>query len=78
MKYSKHTKIFIGVSLFVIIIWDVFVLVEGGTQSSISHTLISWAYQFPSFPFLAGFVMGHLFWKMKDTKELKEIRGDKE
>jgi len=77
MKWKKGTMIFIGVLIVAITAWDVFVLVDGGTESSISHVMIAWAYRFPIFPFLMGVLCGHLFWRMPQTKELDKIQGDR-
>jgi len=73
MKWQKATMIFIGVLIVAIAAWDVFVLVDGGTESSISHVMIVWAYKYPAFPFVMGFVMGHLFWRMKETSETAAV-----
>lgn len=64
MKFKKHTYVFIVAIIVLIAIWDVYVLVWGGPESSISHIMINWAYDYPVFSFVMGFVMGHLFWRM--------------
>lgn len=76
-KWRRYTVIFIVVIAAVIAIYDVVAIQQGGTEASISHTFIEWSYKMPAFTFLFGFVMGHLFWRMGDTKITKELKGDK-
>jgi len=64
MKYVMQTRIFIGVVIAAIIIFDVYVMVAGGSEATISHELIAWSYQYPVLPFVIGFTMGHLFWRI--------------
>ena len=79
---KKITVYFIAALFFLITIYDVFAIVKGGVEASISHTMIIWAYKFPIFPFFMGVLCGHLFWRMGDTKETKaiadSINADKE
>jgi hypothetical protein len=70
---KKATTIFILVTILAIAGWDVYVIVEGGVESSISHTMIEWSYKYPIFTFLMGVIMGHLFWRMTDTKTTEKI-----
>ena len=61
--------IFIAVTIVIIAFFDTFLIIKGGTEASISHQIITWSYQYPAFTFLMGFAMGHLFWKISDTKK---------
>lgn len=70
MKFTA--ALFIAITIVVIAIVDVYLIMTGGTAASISHQIITWSYEYPAFTFLMGFTMGHLFWRMKATKELKE------
>ena len=75
MKYRRATQIFIMLIIMVIASYDIFVLTapDGGTESSISHVLLSWSYRHPVLPFSFGFIMGHLFWRIKPPpRELDE------
>ena len=72
-KLNMITKVVIGMVIATILIWDLYVIIEGGTGTTISNRLIVWAYEYPAFSFAMGFVMGHLFWRMPATKELKKI-----
>lgn len=76
MNWSKYTKLVIGLIIVLIAVWDVFVIVKGGTEASISNRLIVWSYDYPMFTFSMGLVFGHLFWRMKTTPELKKIEED--
>jgi len=73
MKWQKATMAFIGILILAITAWDVFVLVDGGTESSISYVMIQWAYKYPLFPFCMGVLVGHLFWRMKNVKGTKKL-----
>jgi hypothetical protein len=61
--------IFIAVTIIIIAFFDVFLIMKGGTEASISHQIITWSYEYPAFTFLMGFAMGHLFWKIRDVKK---------
>lgn len=68
MNVKKITVIFIAITLIAIIGYDVWAIIAGGKEASISWTMIKWSYEFPMFSFLTGFVCGHLFWRMPDPK----------
>lgn len=70
---KKATTVFITLTIAAIAIWDVYVIISGGVEVSISHTMIEWSYKYPVFTFLMGFTMGHLFWRMRDTKVTQQI-----
>lgn len=78
MNWKKYTIIFIVATFVAIGAYDIVALSQGGTEASISHTLIVWSYKFPVLTFAFGFVMGHLFWRVRDTKELIDITSKKE
>ncbi len=75
--YNKWTKIFIGVVIAIIAIYDVWVIGAGGTRASISWTI--WELSagnceenkkaWPLVPLIAGVVVGHLFWQMRPNKK---------
>lgn len=73
MAIKNAAAIFLGVLIVAVIIFDVYVILKGGTEASISHQIIIWSYQYPAFTFLTGFVFGHLFWRMPSTSKTKEI-----
>ena len=67
------TKIFTLVMFIIVAIYDVYAIVTGGTENSISHLLIVSSYKYPILPFLIGVVCGHLFWRLSDTRDTKKI-----
>lgn len=60
----NSTLAFIGVVIVAIAAFDVWVIAKKGKQESISAHIIRMSHQYPSIPFLVGFVAGHLFWSM--------------
>ena len=48
---------------------DVYLIIDGGTQESLSYQIIEWSYNYPAFTFLTGFTMGHLFWVLSDRRK---------
>lgn len=48
---------------------DVYLIIDGGTQESLSYQIIEWSYNYPAFTFLTGFTMGHLFWVISDRRK---------
>lgn len=60
------TVIFIIFLVAAIAVFDVWVIIKKGKQESISAYIIRWSKQYPSIPFLLGYVMGHLTWSMAD------------
>jgi len=73
----KLTKIFIAVTIVVMLAFDVYVWNAGGTEATISWTVFEWSHQYPAFTFMIGFVMGHLFWQMKGQSKIKNMRNEK-
>lgn len=67
----RKSAIFIIFLIVLIVIADVYLIVGGGVDESISKQIIDWSYDFPVFTFLVGFTMGHLFWKISDSKKDK-------
>lgn len=70
---KKLTAIFTICIILIIAIFDVYVIVNGGTEASISHLIITWSYKYPIFTFMFGVVCGHLFWRVRQTRELDEL-----
>lgn len=64
----KKTVIFILFMISSIIIFDFYIIADEGSQASISAYIIRWSKEYASIPFLVGFVMGHLFWRMTDKR----------
>lgn len=72
--WEKYTSGFIFIMIFLIGAYDVFVIMQAGSSASISHKLLNWSMEFPMVPFIAGVLVGHLFWpmKIKESGEIKE------
>lgn len=70
---KKLTTIIIIFSVVFLLGYDVFAIVKGGTEASISSIVITFAYKFPLMPFMVGLLCGHLFWRMKSNKDTLEI-----
>jgi hypothetical protein len=73
MNWKRYTIIFIVATFVSIAAYDAITIHEGGLETSISHTMIVWSYKYPIFTFLMGFIMGHLFWRLRDTPETTQI-----
>jgi hypothetical protein len=65
----KKAVIFIIFLIALIVIADVYLIVDGGVSESISFQVIEWSYDYPAFTFLVGFTMGHLFWVISDRRK---------
>ena len=70
----SKTVVFIFLMVTQIFLFDVYIIGKAGASESISAYLIRWSHEYPSIPFLVGFIMGHLFWRMSDSRVGK---GDK-
>lgn len=64
----KKTVVFILFMVTAIIVFDFYIIFNEGATESISAYLIRWSHEYPSIPFLIGFVAGHLFWRMSDKR----------
>lgn len=69
----NKSAVAILVAFLALIVFDVYVFMDGGTEATISHTILVWSYKYPFFTFTCGFLMGHLFWRIRDTKITKII-----
>jgi hypothetical protein len=72
MSGKKLTTYVILAIIALIAIYDVFIIATEGKEVSISWVMIEWSYKYPSFSFLMGFTMGHLFWRMKDPTKKED------
>lgn len=71
------TMIFMAVTVFAILAWDVYAILVGGTESTISQIFIELSYEYPAMVFIMGFTFGHLFWRMKSNKAFQDAGIDK-
>jgi len=65
MSIAKTTGIVITGAILTLGLYDVYAYMEGGTEGTISHVLMSWSYNHPAFTFAFGFLCGHLFWRIR-------------
>lgn len=70
---KKTTSMVIVATIAGLILYDVFAIIQGGTEASISSVIIAFSYKMPMATFLSGFVCGHLFWRMRTNKDTKDI-----
>lgn len=76
MNIRMVTQIFIALLIIVAIGYDIFAMMEGGTEASISHVVIEWSYKYPIATFASGLLCGHLFWRVRGGKILREIEDN--
>lgn len=62
-----------GLLLVAVTIYDVVAISNGGTEASISQWIYTASYKYPIMTFGFGVLCGHLFWRIRDTKESKQI-----
>lgn len=78
---KKITKIVtfavIPLVITIILIFDVYAIMVGGTEASISSLIIKSSYEMPFMVFLIGNALGilegHLFWRMKSNKDTEAV-----
>jgi hypothetical protein len=75
------TFVLIPVAVLAFIAYDVYAILVGGTEASISSLIISSAYKMPFMVYCLGLIngilVGHLFWRMKGNKDTDEIDSGK-
>lgn len=63
--------------IVLILIYDVYAIMVGGTEASISSLIITASYKMPFMVYCIGLGNGllasHLFWRMKSNADTKEI-----
>lgn len=72
----KYIVLFLVAALAITAGFDGYLIYLGGGEASISHYIIEIAYAYPVVTFLVGFLMGHLFWRLRDTKKTIEISSE--
>lgn len=76
MSLKTKTALLMVITAIVWIVYDVWALAEGGTEVSISHLIMELSYKSPAFTFACGFLCGHFFWRIRDTKTTKKLSDD--
>ena len=76
-KTSIFIWIFVILGTLIAVGYDIYAMMQGGTEATISFTVYKWSYQYPIFTFACGFfpgvLVGHFFWKIRDTETTKII-----
>lgn len=65
----KKAAWFLLIVIPLAILFDAYLIFDGGTEDSLSYQIIEWSYDYPAFTFLVGFTMGHLFWVISDRRK---------
>lgn len=65
MTVRTQTEVFICAALAVIILWDVYAVLRGGSEATISRILYDVATAYPIIPFAVGILIGHLWASQK-------------
>jgi hypothetical protein len=73
MNWKKITALFTATFIIVALLYDAFVVVTSGTESSISWLTITLAYKYPLIPFMCGILCGHFFWQVKGDRFKNEL-----
>lgn len=82
MKDTTKVVTFVIIPLLIVAIlaYDVYAILIGGTEASISALLIKSSYEMPfmvfSIGFFIGILVGHLFWRLRSNEMTRDI--DKE
>lgn len=79
MKKTTMIVTFAIIPLIIVAIlgYDVYAIMKGGTEASISSLIIKSSYKMPFMVYMiglfSGILVGHLFWRMKSNQDTKEI-----
>jgi len=80
---SKTSLFIVGFIVFTVVVvggYDVYAIMQGGTEATISFMIYNWSYKYPIFTFACGFfpgvLVGHFFWRIRDTDTTKVISED--
>lgn len=79
MKLADKTAIFIlsstAVFLLAWLVYDIYAVMAGGTEGTISFIIYDWSFKYPIFTFMCGFsiglLSGHFFWRIRDTESTR-------
>lgn len=65
MNWKRITLIVTSLFVVAMIGYDVFAVIKGGTDATISAVVLHWSKEYLIIPFALGALMGHLFWSQK-------------
>jgi hypothetical protein len=66
---KKITYIFIAATVVIILAYDVWAVLAGGLDATISQVLLNSSKEFPVISFALGFVFGHIFWPNNGSRD---------
>jgi len=66
MKLKNLTKVFLVGIMLIILFFDLWLVIFGGVESTISYIIYQWSFSYPLFTFLFGVICGHLFGQIKE------------
>ena len=72
MKTKTITMLVIAFFILGLLGYDTYAYLIAGQDATVSNVIIELSHSYPAGTFLIGFVMGHLFWQMAKTKEIKK------
>lgn len=61
MFQMNTTQIVMASAVFLLLAYDVYAVVHGGLQETISYEIVKLSKTYPFIPFALGFLMGHFF-----------------
>ena len=59
---QKVVTLIAGLSLLIVGVYDVYAAGWLGPDFTVSRVVLEWSRKWPIMPFLAGLVIGHIFW----------------
>ena len=62
---AATTSIVVLASIFILVLYDVWAYMRGGTEGTISWWIYSQSFEHPMIPFGVGVLCGHFFWNLK-------------
>lgn len=69
MNVKQITGVFIVAAFLIIVGYDVWAVLNGGIDATISAVVFDFAHQYPIIAFATGVLMGHLFWPVRKNVE---------
>lgn len=67
MSVRKLTGAVVMATVVILSLYDVYAYIEGGTEGTISHLILSWSYSHPMVPFIGGLLSGHFWWRIREN-----------
>ncbi len=64
MSYVHVTRMLIVFIIFIVALWDCYVLSQGQQQATFSVVIYESSKKWPVIPFVLGFLCGHIFWQV--------------